>query len=212
MGKRTTRPPANSLYMLFVIVGLGNPGKAYQANRHNIGFMVVDHLAEQHGISWEAKGRSRFGALTGQGVIEDQRVWLVKPQTYMNLSGDAVGAVSRFYKVPLEGVVVIHDDIDLDLGRVQVRRGGGHGGHRGLASIIERLGDPGFARIRVGVDRPPLEMEARAYVLQDFTAAEQPDVTRAVERAGRAVQLLVTKGLTTAMNRVNPWPVEENEE
>jgi len=198
--------------MFFLIAGLGNPGKAYQANRHNVGFMVVDRLARQHGIRWESKGRNRFAALSGKGAVEDQPVVLVKPQTYMNLSGEAVGALGRFYKVPLERIAVIHDDIDLVLGRVQVRRGGGDGGHRGIGSIVAYLGDPGFVRIRVGVDRPPPGMEASAYVLQDFSAAERAPAAEAVARACRAVELIVTKGLTTAMNHVNPWPVGLNEE
>lgn len=198
--------------MLFLIAGLGNPGQAYQANRHNIGFMAVECLARQHGICWETKGRSRFAALCGKGAIDNQEVVLVKPQTYMNLSGEAVGAVGRFYKVPYDRIAVIHDDIDLVLGRVQVRRGGGDGGHRGVGSIAACLGDAGFIRVRVGVDRPPPGMEASAYVLQDFAAEETEPAGAAVERACRAVELLVTKGLTTAMNRVNPWPVESNEE
>ena len=198
--------------MLFLIAGLGNPGQAYQANRHNIGFMAVDHLARQHGIRWETKGRSRFAAQCGKGAIDNQGVILVKPQTYMNLSGEAVGAVGRFYKVPLERIAVIHDDIDLVLGRIQVRRGGGDGGHRGIGSIVACLGDAGFVRVRVGVDRPPPGMESSAHVLQDFAAEEAAPASEAVERACRAVEWFVTKGLTTAMNRVNPWPVGTSEE
>lgn len=188
--------------MLFVIIGLGNPGETYRATRHNVGFAVVERLATRHGIGLDTR---RFDARLGQGRIADRRVWLLEPQTYMNLSGEAVGPAVSSQQVPLERLVVLHDDMDLELGRIQVRSGGGDGGHRGVRSVIEHLDATDFARVRLGVGRPTREDEARDHVLSGFSAAEVEQVEPLIERGADAVEAWLTDGLVVAMNRFNPW-------
>jgi PTH1 family peptidyl-tRNA hydrolase len=193
--------------MFFLIVGLGNPGKTYQRTRHNLGFQVVDRLAEQHDIK---VGQKKFKGQFGSGSIGDRRVCLLKPQTYMNLSGGAVAEAVNYHKVPLEQVLIAHDDVDLELGRIQVKFGGGHGGHRGLQSVIESLAVDDFARIRVGVNRPDGEGDVSDYVLEPFSKAEQAAAEEAVGRAAEAAAAWLKDGLTTAMNQYNSWPGQEN--
>jgi PTH1 family peptidyl-tRNA hydrolase len=193
--------------MFFLIVGLGNPGKTYQRTRHNLGFQVVDRLAEQHDIK---VGQKKFKGQFGSGSIGDRRVCLLKPQTYMNLSGSAVAEAVNYHKVPLEQVLIAHDDVDLELGRIQVKFGGGHGGHRGLQSVIEDLAADEFARIRVGVNRPEGEGDVSDYVLEPFSRAEQAAAEDAVGRAAEAAAAWLKDGLTTAMNQYNSWPGQED--
>ncbi len=188
--------------MLFVIIGLGNPGETYRATRHNVGFAAVERLATRHGIDLQTR---RFDARTGRGRIAGHPVWLLEPLTFMNLSGEAVGPAVESQQVPLERVMVLHDDMDLELGRVQVRRGGGDGGHRGVRSIIEHLDDADFARIRLGVGRPPQDDEARDHVLSGFSEAEEEQVEALIERGADAVEAWLADGLVVAMNRFNPW-------
>jgi PTH1 family peptidyl-tRNA hydrolase len=194
--------------MFFLIVGLGNPGKTYRHTRHNLGFWVVDRLAECHGIT---VGQKKFRGEFGSGAIGGKRVSLLKPLTYMNLSGAAVTAAVSYLKIPLEQVLIAHDDVDLELGRVQVKSGGGHGGHRGLRSVIENLNQDGFARIRIGVNRPAGDgKEVSDYVLEPFGAAELSTAGGAVGRAAEAAATWLEDGLTTAMNRYNSWPGKES--
>jgi len=193
--------------MFFLIVGLGNPGKTYQRTRHNLGFWVVDRLAERHEIS---VGQKKFKGEFGSGSIGGRRVCLLKPQTYMNLSGGAVAEAVNFHKIPLKQVLIAHDDVDLELGRVQVKFGGGHGGHRGLESVVEILNQDGFARVRIGVGRPPDDIDVSDYVLQPFSPAERAAADDAVERAAEAAATWLEDGLTTAMNRYNSWPGQED--
>lgn len=193
--------------MFFLIVGLGNPGKTYQRTRHNLGFQVVDRLAEQHDIK---VGQKKFKGEFGSGSIGDRRVCLLKPQTYMNLSGTAVAEAVNYHKVPLEQVLIAHDDVDLELGRIQVKFGGGHGGHRGLQSVVESLSADEFTRIRVGVNRPAGEGDVSDYVLEPFSKAEQAAAEEAVGRAAEAAATWLKDGLTTAMNQYNSWPGQEN--
>ena len=148
----------------YMIVGLGNPGREHSQNRHNIGFMTVDRLAEEHGI---ALGKVQSRAVIGSGRIAGRQVILAKPQTYMNRSGDAVGPLVAYYRVPPENVLVIYDELDLPLGALRLRPSGGSGGHNGMKSIINHLGQD-FPRLRLGVGRPAGRMEAADYVLQDF--------------------------------------------
>jgi PTH1 family peptidyl-tRNA hydrolase len=155
----------------YLIVGLGNPGPRFADNRHNIGFRAVDELAEAHRLSFS---RTEHNAQTAHGTIDDKRVVLAKPQTYMNESGDAVGPLSRFYKIPPEDVLVIYDDLDIPLGTVRYRQEGSSGGHRGVESVIQALGTRQFPRLRLGIGRPPGRMDAAAYVLQDFSDEEEP--------------------------------------
>ncbi len=194
--------------MLFVIVGLGNPGKKYGATRHNIGCRVLDHLAERCKIELN---KIEHHAIVGSGDIAGRQVLLVKPQTYMNRSGLAVEAVSRFNEVPLDRIAVVHDDIDLALGRIQVRRGGGHGGHRGLRSIIETIEARDFVRLRLGIDRPAESEEVSDYVLEAHTPGELEIVGDVVQRAAAALKTWLQDGLNTAMNHFNPWKLSEDE-
>jgi PTH1 family peptidyl-tRNA hydrolase len=184
----------------WLIVGLGNPGRKYAGNRHNVGFHVVDRLAVDYELRFDQR---RNRAHLAQGRIEGVRVALVKPQTYMNLSGEAVGALVRFFKVPSERVLVIFDDIDLPLGSLRLRLKGGAGGHRGVNSIIARLNTDDFPRIRVGIGRPPGRMPPEAYVLQDFKADEQPILEQTYQRAVEAIHLALCDGFEMAMNRFN---------
>jgi PTH1 family peptidyl-tRNA hydrolase len=189
---------------LKLIVGLGNPGRQYAAHRHNIGFQCVDLLARRHAI---AVDRPQSGAFTGQGwpacAGERRKVLLVKPQTYMNLSGRAVGQLLRFYRVEPADLLVIHDDLDLDPGRIRLRPGGSSGGQNGVKSIIEHLGTQEFGRLRVGVGRPPGRMDPAAYVLQPFSAAEEEEMGVVRERAADAAEAWLFEGMTAAMNRFN---------
>lgn len=189
--------PATTPYL---IVGLGNPGREYRSTRHNIGFMLMDHLAERLGASF---GRLESQALIAKADYAGKRIILAKPQAYMNLSGQPVGALLRFYKIPHTQLIVAYDDVDLPLGTLRIRPGGGSAGQKGMASIIERLGTQEFPRLRLGIDRPPGKMQAAAYVLQEFSSQQQPEVAAALERAADAVLLFISDGLEAAMNRYN---------
>jgi len=192
----------------WLVVGLGNPGTRYCANRHNIGFALVDVLAEQGRLDW--RGASRFGGQTAAGQLHGRPVLLLKPQTYMNLSGDSVAPAARCLRIPVERIVVVHDDVDLALGRLKVKRGGGAGGHRGLRSVTEKLGSPGFVRIRFGVGRPSSpDVETADYVLSDFLPDEQDLVAATMDRAIEAIGTILTQGVKEAMNRHNRPPAKE---
>ncbi len=184
----------------YLVVGLGNPGREYRDTRHNIGFMVIDQLCKEMGVSMT---RVQSKALVAVGKLEGQKVILAKPQTFMNLSGQAVGGLMRFYKMPLDQVMVAHDDLDLPLGTLRLRPGGGSAGQKGMESIIQQLGTQNFARLRMGIGRPPGQMEPAAYVLQHFTRAEQDVVGLVLDRAVAAVRTFVREGLDAAMNQYN---------
>jgi PTH1 family peptidyl-tRNA hydrolase len=182
------------------VVGLGNPGRRYRATRHNAGFRVVDRLASR----WEvAVAREAHRALVGEARRAGERVLLVKPQTYMNESGEAVASVQRFYRVDPAHVIVVHDDVDLDVGRVRIRSGGRGGGNRGVESLIATLGDPGFLRVKVGVGRPTAGPVPPSYVLSVPPGEEASRLDEAEERAADAVELLLAEGPERAMNRIN---------
>lgn len=183
----------------FLIVGLGNPGRKYQRNRHNVGFMVVDRLAELHGISL---GRVQSRALVGNGRIANQSVILVKPQTMMNLSGDAVGPIASYYNIPPANVLVIYDELDLPFGVIRLREKGGAGGHNGMKSIINHLGNE-FPRLRLGIGRPPGRMPPAAYVLQDFGKEDVSTVSELMDTAVKAVETYLTEGINLAMTKHN---------
>jgi PTH1 family peptidyl-tRNA hydrolase len=184
----------------YVIVGLGNPGREYRDTRHNIGFMVIDRLCRVMGIRL---ARVQSKALMGVGILEGKKLVLGKPQTYMNLSGQSVSGLLRFYKTPLDQLLVTHDDLDLPLGTIRLRPGGGSAGQRGMASIIQQLGTQDFARLRMGIGRPPGRMDPAAFVLQKFTPAEQDLVDQVLDRAMAAVRTFLTEGLDAAMNQHN---------
>jgi PTH1 family peptidyl-tRNA hydrolase len=189
----------------FMVVGLGNPGRKHRHNRHNIGFMVLDKLAARHEIKLS---RVQSQALVGSGRIESRSVILVKPMTYMNLSGKSVGALSRYYRIPLSKLVITYDEIDLPFGIVRIRESGSSGGHNGMKSIIEHVGSD-FPRIRIGVGRPTGRMDAAAYVLQNFSKEEKEVVGAIEDRAVDAIDLFLLEGINSAMNRYNRTPEEE---
>jgi PTH1 family peptidyl-tRNA hydrolase len=182
-----------------LIVGLGNPGRKYAYNRHNVGFQCLDRLAQAHGLSFTQR---RAKASLALGEIADVRVVLAKPLTYMNHSGQAVRPLLSFYKLSLEDILVIHDDLDLPLGTTRLRPEGGSGGHKGMRSIIEALGSQAFPRLRVGIGRPPGN-DAVSYVLSDFTADEQITLESVYERVVAAVELFLREGIEAAMNAYN---------
>lgn len=184
----------------YLIIGLGNPGREYKDNRHNIGFMLIDRLAvriDARGIKLQSK------AIVTSGFYEERKLILAKPQTYMNLSGQSVQGLLHFYKIPSENLMVAHDDLDLPLGTIRIRPGGGAGGQRGMASTIERLGTKDFPRLRIGIGRPPGRMAPADYVLQNFSRAEMLIVSETLDRAANAVLTFMTEGLNAAMNRFN---------
>lgn len=187
-----------------LVAGLGNPGRKYQKNRHNVGFMAVERLAEAHGISL---GRVEQRTVVGGGHIADRSVILAKPQTYMNKCGDAIGPLANYYKIDPGDVLVIYDDLDLPLGTLRLREQGGAGGHNGMKSIIQHLGN-GFPRLRLGIDRPPGRMPPAAYVLQDFGDQEWPIVKQVLDRAVDAVEVFLRDGVELAMSRFNGSVVE----
>jgi PTH1 family peptidyl-tRNA hydrolase len=184
----------------FLIVGLGNPGLDFRQNRHNVGFMLVNRLAERLGLTF---ARLECRALVTKGVYLGKQIILAKPQTFMNLSGQSVGALLRFYKIPLTNLLVAYDDVDLPLGTLRLRPDGGSAGQKGMDSIIERLGTQDFPRLRLGIGRPPGRMEAADYVLQNFSNSELDILNPTLERAGEAALVFVTQSLEAAMNQFN---------
>jgi PTH1 family peptidyl-tRNA hydrolase len=190
-----------------LIVGLGNPGRKYAHNRHNVGFQCLDRLAQAHDLSFRGGvlnrlKRRRAKASLASGKIADVGVVLARPLTYMNLSGQAVGQLVSFYKLSLEDILVICDDLDLPLGTIRLRPEGGSGGHKGMRSIIEALGSQAFPRLRVGIGRPPGN-DAVNYVLSDFTADEQITLVSVYEKVVAAVELFLREGIEAAMNVYN---------
>jgi peptidyl-tRNA hydrolase, PTH1 family len=188
-----------------LIVGLGNPGKEYSTNRHNIGFLCLNHFARLHRITLDRKqSKSRVGT----GSVAGNEVVLAKPQTYMNLSGVAVCQLMQRYKLSAEDLLVIHDDLDLPLGKIRIRQGSSAAGHNGIKSIIANLGTQDFIRIRVGISRPAVEGEEKEesiidYVLGDFTKEDKPVIEETIRRVSDAVTSLLIEGLNTAMNKFN---------
>ena len=185
---------------MYCIVGLGNPEKRYENTRHNIGFDVIDALAEKYSIAVRERG---FKALFGKGMIEGQRALLVKPQTYMNLSGESVREVMDYYQIDPEELIVISDDVALAVGRIRIRKRGSAGGHNGLKNIILHLGTEEFVRIRMGVGEKPKEWDLADYVLGHFPKEEREKMRESVGEAVRAVGVMVTEGADAAMNAFN---------
>jgi PTH1 family peptidyl-tRNA hydrolase len=184
----------------YLIVGLGNPGREYEKTRHNIGWRCVDAIAAAHGLTF---ARKQSKAIVADGTIADRKVLLAKPQTYMNLSGEAVRGLVDFYKIPPANLLVISDDMDIPLGTLRIRESGGAGGQKGLKSIIEHLGTQNFARMRFGLSRPPGRMDPAAYVLQDFDKGEMPLVNETLDRVVKAVETWLREGTAIAMTRHN---------
>ncbi len=186
--------------MKFVIIGLGNPGKKYERTRHNAGFMAVDVLGRRFGI---AVSQEKQHAVIGKGRVESHECVLAKPQTFMNESGRAVaGLLREFYCGPAD-LLVLHDELDLPLGTIRIKMGGGHGGHNGLRSLIEHIGTADFIRVRIGIGRPAPGMDAADFVLSSFSSEERSAAAEAVDRAAEAAVAIVAQGTTNAMNLFN---------
>ena len=181
-----------------VIVGLGNPGPRYKDTRHNVGFQTLEELARRHPVQ---RQESRFDAIIAHLQIKQEKVFLLKPLTYMNLSGKAVRALIAYYKIDLKDIIVIYDDMDLPVGNLRIRSAGGTGGHRGMTSLVENLGTREFARIRIGIGRPP--HEAIDWVLGRFSPEEKPLISNAVARAADAVETWIANRIEKAMNEYN---------
>lgn len=187
-----------------LVVGLGNPGPNYATTRHNVGFMVAEVLAARIGAAFKVHRRSGAELVTGR--LAGRPVVLAKPRCYMNESGRQVGPLAKFYSIAPAEVVVVHDDLDLDFGRIRLKRGGGEGGHNGLRSVGAALGSKDFQRVRIGIGRPPGRMDAAAFVLRPFSATERPEVPTICEQAADATELLLEQGLEPAQNIVHAWP------
>ncbi len=191
-----------------LIVGLGNPGRGYAGNRHNLGFMCLNHFAREHGISFDKK---QALARTGAGMVAGNKVLLARPQTYMNLSGQSVSRLVKKFKVSPDDILVIHDDLDLPPGKIRLRRGGGDGGHKGIKSIIAETGSRDFCRLRVGIGRPPAgegikeiaEADIIDYVLSDFTPDERKIIDGVIPTVSETILCFLTEGITVAMNKYN---------
>ncbi|MGL5434945.1 MAG: aminoacyl-tRNA hydrolase [Lachnospiraceae bacterium] len=185
---------------MFMIAGLGNPSKEYDRTRHNVGFSVIDRLADKYGIAVSEK---KHRALCGKGMIEGEKVILVKPQTYMNLSGESIRSVLDFYKMDADQIIVIYDDISLTPGQLRIRQKGSAGGHNGIKNIISHLGTQEFPRIKVGIGEKPANMGLAAYVLSRFSQGEQKLMDEAFRDAAAAAVMMMTDGSDRAMNVFN---------
>jgi PTH1 family peptidyl-tRNA hydrolase len=188
----------------WLLVGLGNPGPKYAHNRHNVGFMGVERWLDRHGTpgadGWREKFHGEFSSVSGPFG----RCVVLKPLTFMNVSGKSVGAACTFFRVPPTKVIVLHDELDFPFGRLAIKKGGGHGGHNGLRDIISVLGSKDFLRVRMGIGRPPRgNMDVAAWVLKDFSADEVADLADLVDRAHEAATAVMTDGVASAMNKIN---------
>ena len=185
----------------WLVVGLGNPGTQYESTRHNMGFLAVDKLAQEENFRFS---KLRFKAWTAEWKLGENKVLVMKPQTYMNLSGEAVGAAARFYKIPPEHILVVSDDIDLPVGKLRLRAFGSAGGHNGLKNIIQQLGTDQFPRLRVGVgEKPHPDYDLADWVLGRFTGEDKKAIDASVRRAADAVECILKDGLDRAMNKFN---------
>ena len=186
-----------------LVVGLGNPGPRYETTRHNVGFMVADILAARLGTGFKVHKKS--GAEVATGRLGGRSVVLAKPRVYMNESGRQVGPLANFYSVAPADVIVIHDELDIDFGRIRLKLGGGEGGHNGLRSVASALSSKDFHRVRIGIGRPPGRKDPAAYVLENFSSAERTEVPTILEQAADATELLIRDGLEPAQNTVHAW-------
>lgn len=185
---------------IFLIIGLGNPGSKFDNTRHNAGFDAIDYLSYKYGIKLSKIG---FKAVYGEGQIEGSRVILVKPQTFMNLSGESVRDIVAWYKIPLERVIIIYDDIDLELGKIRVRPKGSSGSHNGMKSVIYQLQADNFPRIRIGIGRPPEKWDLADFVLSKFSIEDRDTINQSIERAVEAVVAIMKNGIEKAMSSYN---------
>ncbi len=184
-----------------IIAGLGNPGSEYAKTKHNVGFMLVDALADKLGVT---EWKDKFDARIGEARIGTEKILLVKPQTYMNESGQAVGPLMNFYKTAIEDLIVVHDDMDIPAGMVRIRKKGSAGGHNGIKSVLAHVGDEHFARVRIGIGRPLPGWTVVNHVLAPFTAEDEPKIRAAIDYLLPAVECIVTEDVDMAMNKYNP--------
>jgi len=185
---------------MFLIVGLGNPGQQYRGTRHNVGFMMLDFFAAKHDITFL---ESRWKALAVKAVFWDVSVLLLKPETFMNLSGVAVIQAAHYYKIVPENIIVIHDDLDIEFGRVKIVSGGGDGGHKGIRSLVEHLGTKNFPRIKIGIGRPASSILPEKYVLGKFEPQEKEIIEQKTAVVFEGIQILLQKGIAAAMTEIN---------
>jgi PTH1 family peptidyl-tRNA hydrolase len=190
----------------FLLVGLGNPGREYRDTRHNVGFMAIDRMCTTFAVKLS---RLQSRALVGTGVYEGYKIVLAKPQTFMNLSGQAVSSLLRFYRIPQNQLLVFHDEIDLPVGTIRIRPEGGSAGNRGLESIIQQLGTQEFPRLRIGVGRPPGQKEAANYVLKGFSKDDLEIINIVLDRTVDATRVFICEGLNSAMNQFNGTILKE---
>ena len=185
---------------MYLIVGLGNPEEDYSKTRHNMGFNVINKLAEKYNIEVNKK---KFDGLCGDGMIENKKVILLKPQTYMNLSGKSIAQAVNFYKIPLENIIVIYDDVDIDIGLIRIRKQGSSGSHNGMKSVIEELSSEDFARIRVGIGKPKYDNDMINYVLGAIPEEELKSLNEGIDKAEKAIEEILKSGIDIAMNKYN---------
>lgn len=184
-----------------LIVGLGNPGREYEDTRHNAGFWFVDEVARQQGASF--KPEKKFHGESARCRIDGEEIWLLKPQTYMNLSGQSVQALANFYKISLESILVVHDELDLDAGVARLKEGGGHGGHNGLRDIIQKMGGNKFLRLRIGIGHPGDKSRVTGHVLNKVSQDDRIDIERAIDNAIRELPMVIAGDLAKAMNHLH---------
>lgn len=185
---------------LYIVAGLGNPGRRYDNTRHNVGFETIDFLSDKYRIN---VSKVKFKAVIGDGDIEGERVILVKPQTFMNLSGECVREIIEWYKIPLSNIIIVYDDIDLPLGKIRVRPGGSSGTHNGMRSIIYQIQDDNFPRVRIGIGRPPEGWQLADFVLSKFSEDDRKKVNESIKSASEAVESIIKTSVEAAMNKYN---------
>jgi PTH1 family peptidyl-tRNA hydrolase len=183
-----------------LVVGLGNPGKKYAKTKHNVGFLVVDEIGEKVGIELNKK---KFKGIYGEGAVNGGKLLLLKPETFMNLSGEAVSSIKNFYDIPTDNIIVVHDEMDLGLGIIRIKSGGGSAGHNGIKSIISRIGSEDFKRVRIGIGKPLVKDEGADHVLKGFKGDQDKIIQDTIVRAAEAVLCIMSEGLEKAMNKYN---------
>ena len=190
----------------YLLAGLGNPGREFRRNRHNIGFMLIDHLARKWNLTIS---RMQSEALIADGRLDGEKIYLTKPQTFMNLVGRSIASLARYYRIPPSNLIVIYDDLDLSLGTVRIRPEGGSGGHKGMAYILEAMQSNRIPRMRLGIGRPPGKMDPAAFVLQDFLAEDADFLDMTLQRSADCIYSLLFDGIEAAMNSCNPKPADK---
>ena len=201
--RKDSAPPEPRRQMRWVVAGLGNPGDQYHWSRHNIGFLVIEHLAETHNAEFQ---RRKFKGVLAEVNLGNESAILVKPQTYYNLSGECVAAVLGYYKIPADRLIAVHDDLDLNFGQLRLKRGGGDAGNRGVRSIAASLRTPDFVRVRVGIGHQEQAEDAKDYVLHVMRGRQRDEFAATIARAAEAVEAVITGGLERAMNVFNQRP------